>query len=171
MVDMVFRARLLLGLVLPLLIAGAAWAAPRVAVIEDATWSPADFSREGAAELAVLLHLAQLMHAGEPVGLVGVGDARGCFLAGTQRALEFATARGVPVVRLGRMPRERAGAGEDYFIAGGNLPASEACTLLAACLERFGPLPAPERSAERRRVLARYQAEFDARGGAQVAAR
>lgn len=167
----VHARRRLVGLFLLLGLAGSALAAPRVAVIEDATWSPADFSREGAAELAVLLHLAKLMHAGEPVGLVGVGDARGCFLAGTQRALEFATARGVPVVRLGRTARARAGTGDDGFISGGNLPAEEACSLLAACLERFGPLPAPERATERRRALARYQAEFDARSGAQVAVR
>lgn len=149
-------------------LAGPVSAAPRVAVIEDAPWSPADFSREGAAEMAVLLNLAELMRAGEPVGLVGVGDARGCFQGGTQRALEFALTRGVPVVRLGRTG---GAVTEDGFIAGGDLPAKEACALLAACLERFGPLPVMERVAERRRQLQRYQAEFDIRRGEQVAVR
>jgi hypothetical protein len=159
------------GLLLGAVLAAAAVAAPRVAVIEDAPWSPADFSREGAAELKVLLHLAELMRADEPIGLVGIGDERGCFLAGTQRALEFAAARGVPVVRLGGGAARRARAEDDLFISGGDLPAAEACVLLASCLARFGPLPAADRPAARQRQLSRYQAEFDARRTAHVAVR
>lgn len=145
--------------------------APQVAVIEDAPWSPADFSREGAAEMAVLLRLAQLQRHDCAVGLIGVGDERGCFQAGTRRALEFAAAQGVPVVRLARSGTARTGGAEDGFIAGGRLTADEARTLLADCLRRFGPLPGREQAGARQRLLQRYQAEFDARQSPGLAVR
>ncbi|HWL15346.1 MAG TPA: hypothetical protein VNR00_07060, partial [Opitutus sp.] len=49
-----FRFMLWCGALAPVAVA-----APPVAVIEDAPWSPDDAARDGAAELGVLLQLAQ----------------------------------------------------------------------------------------------------------------
>ncbi len=119
----------------------AASAAPSVALIEDAPWSPGDAPRDGAAELGVLLQLAQLQKAQPVVGLVGVGDHRGIFQDGTQRGFEFAIKQGVPVVRLARGPRACSPAKTDLFIDGGSLSPDAAVALLSKCLARYGALP------------------------------
>jgi hypothetical protein len=157
----------------------AAVAAPPVAVIEDTLWSPDDATREGAAELGVLLQVAQLKKSHSVVGLVGVGDRRGIFQHGTQRGLEFAVRQGIPVVRLARGVRFCAPSDEDIFIDGGSLPPDAAVDLLRECLERYGALPqsrsphkltANERH-ELRAKLALYQTAFTSRQPAVVAAR
>jgi hypothetical protein len=151
-----------------------------VAVIEDAAWSPGDASRDGAAEMGVLLKLAQLQHAHEAVGLIGVGDRRGVFQEGTQRALEFAIQRGVPVVRLARESVGAALNREDgWFIDGGSLSANAAAAILNECLSRYGALPklsslqqpSPSELRAFRAKLHLFQAEFSARQPAMVAMR
>jgi hypothetical protein len=118
-----------------------AFAAAPVAVIEDAPWSPNDALRDGAAELGVLLCLAQLQQSQAVVGLVGVGDHRGIFQDGTQRGFEFAVRQGVPVVRLAREARACQPSETDLFIDGGELSPDAAVALLGQCLARYGPLP------------------------------
>lgn len=155
-------------------------AAEPVAVIEDAVWSPGDASRDGAAEMDVLLKLAQLQHAHRSVGLIGVGDRRGVFQEGTQRGFEFAIQRGVPVVRLARESVDAPLAREDgWFIDGGSMSANAAAALLNECLKRYGSLPKlsslqqPSASELRafRAKLRLFQTEFSARQPAMVAMR
>ncbi len=165
-----FRFMLWCGALAPVAVA-----APPVAVIEDAPWSPDDAARDGAAELGVLLQLAQLQRDHERVGLVGIGDRRGIFQEGMQRALEFAARQGVPVVRLARTPTRVAPAEPDLFIAGGDLPPAAAAALLVRCLARYGALPKLAASADESRAfrekLRLYQAEFTASQPATVAMR
>ena len=152
-------------------------AAPSIAVIEDAPWSPGDASREGAAEFEVLVRLAQLQQQQPLVGFVGLGDRRGIFQEGTRRGLEFAVRQGVPVVRLSRGASRAVPVDTDIFIDGGSMSPAAAAALLARCLERFGPLPAlastrslsPQNADELRSKLRLYQAEFTARQSAMIA--
>lgn len=154
-------------------------ASPRVAVITDAPWSPADAARDGAAEFKVLLQLAQLQRHDPSVGLVGVGNRRGVFQQGTQRALEFAARQGVPVVRIARGVNAEPIEGSDLFIDGGVLSAEAATALLTECLTRYGALPSlplqkPADARTRqafRAKLALYQAHFTARQPLTVAIR
>lgn len=151
-----------------------------VAVIEDAPWSPGDAPRDGAAEMGVLLRLAELQQNREAVGLIGVGDRRGVFQEGTRRALEFAIQQGIPVVRLAReslaTPVERE---DGWFIDGGSLSPEAAAGLLGECLHRYGTLPKmtslhEPSSRELRAYRAKlrlFQAEFSARQPAMVAMR
>ena len=162
-----------------ILLVTAAWATPRVAVIEDAPWSPNDVSRDGAAELEVMLRVAQLQQENRSVGVVGVGDKRGLFQDGTRRGLEMAVQHGVPVVRLARGMQACLNGVDDLFINGGMLSPEAASALLAECLARHGALPsvhsrgklnAKEMSALRRK-LQLYQAEFSARQPKLLASR
>ena len=156
-----------------------AFAAPPIAVIEDALWSPNDPPRDGAAELGVLLQVAQLRQSNRVVGLVGVGDRRGIFQDGTQRGLEFAVRQGIPVVRLARGTRFCLPSNNDLFIDGGALTPEAAVELLGECLQRYGALPAfdlsqPPTSHEVRALrakLALYQAAFTSHQPAVVALR
>ncbi len=153
--------------------------APQVAVIEDAPWCPGDIEREGAAELDVMLRVAQLQQQHEVVGLVGVGDRRGLFQEGTRRGLEFAVQHGVPVVRLARGMQNCLTGTDDLFINGGMLSPEDASALLGKCLARHGALPVvrasrqPDESALRalRKKLKLYQAEFTAHQAVLVASR
>ncbi|HYP16471.1 MAG TPA: hypothetical protein VEQ65_04600 [Opitutus sp.] len=159
--------------------AAASSAAPQVAVIEDTVWSPDDAPRDGAAELGVLLQLAQLEKTQPLVGLVGIGDRRGIFQEGTQRGFEFAVRQGVPVVRLARGAPVHPPAETDLFINGGLLSPAAAAALLAECLARYGRLPradsadelSPREHRALRAQLALYQAAFTSRQPATVAVR
>jgi hypothetical protein len=161
------------------LLGTAAWAAPQVAVIEDAPWSPNDVSRDGAAELEVMLRVAQLQQENQTVGVVGVGDKRGLFQDGTRRGLEMAVQHGVPVVRLARGMQACLKGVDDLFINGGMLSPEAACALLAECLTRHGALPSIRATGQPnekellalRRKLQLYQAEFTARQPALFASR
>ncbi|MEO6002207.1 MAG: hypothetical protein ABIZ04_21330 [Opitutus sp.] len=124
-----------------LVLTGSAWARGPVAIIEDTVWSPDDATRDGAAELGVLVALAQLQATQPVVGLVGIGDRRGIFQDGTRRGLEYAVGQGVPVVRLARGVRDCSPPETDLLIDGGNLSPEAAVKLLGECLARFGPLP------------------------------
>lgn len=158
---------------------GTAVGAPPVALIEDAPWSPDDAPRDGAAELGVLLQLARLQQSHPAVGVVGVGDRRGIFQDGTQRGLEFAVRRGIPVVRLARGVRFCPPSGNDLFIDGGALSPNEAVEVLSDCLKRYGALPTSDAShppttgeaRELREKLTLYQAAFTSRQPAVVALR
>lgn len=170
-------SRLLLSLLIALL-----WsktlvgATPQVAVIQDAAWSPGDAQREGAAEMAVLMRVAEAKQKNCLAGLVAVGDRVGVLQSGTRRGLEFAVKQGVPVVRLAADSHTAPVCDSDYFIDGGKLTPAEASSLLAKCLERYGPLPEladfASRKAETLRSKIRlYQAEFAAHQSAFVASR
>lgn len=153
---------------------------PAVAVIEDSPWSPGDAPRDGAAEMGVLLRLAELQQNRAAVGLIGVGDRRGVFQEGTRRALEFAIQQGVPVVRLARESMVKSMDREDgWFIDGGSLSPAAAAGVLGECLNRYGTLPKvaslhepSSRELEAYRAKLRlFQAEFSARQPAMVAMR
>lgn len=154
-------------------------ASPSVGVIEDAPWSPGDASRDGAAEMDVLLQLARLRQQQPIVGLVGLGDRHGFFQEGTRRGFEYAARQGVPVVRLARDATIGPILENDLFIAGGNLPPATAAILLSECLGRYGSLPkmltsARPTDAELRAFhekLKLYRAEFAARQPATLALR
>jgi len=172
--------RLLICLcVIPLAALARTPVAPQVAVIEDAPWSPGDTQREGAAELEIMLRVAQLQQEHDVVGLVGVGDRRGLFQDGTRRGLEFAVQQGVPVVRLARGMQNCLKGTDDLFINGGMLSPEDASALLSKCLARHGALPVVkatqklDESALRalRKKLKLYQAEFTARQVTLVASR
>ena len=153
--------------------------APQIAVIEDAPWCPGDTQREGAAELEVMLRVAQLQQQHEVVGLVGVGDRRGLFQEGTRRGLEFAVQHGVPVVRLARGMQNCLKGTDDLFINGGMLSPEDASALLSKCLARHGALPVVHESGQSgeadlralRAKLKLYQAEFTAKQATLVASR
>jgi hypothetical protein len=166
------------SLLVALALAASSLAAPAVTVVEDAPWSPDDAPRDGAAELNVLVQLAQLQRRTDVVGLVGVGDRRGIFQDGTQRGLEFAVRQGVPVVRLARGVPRCAPNENDLFIDGGLLSPEAAAALLADCLARYGALPRSDSATlsarEARALRAKlhlYQAEFTSRQPSLVALR
>jgi len=162
-----------------LAIVSTAFGAAPVALVEDAPWSPDDAPRDGAAELGVLLKVAQLRKSHPVIGLVGVGDRRGIFQDGTQRGLEFAVRQGIPVVRLARGVRFCPPAQNDLFIDGGALTPDAAVELLGECLDRYGALPAsesphsptPGQARELREKMTLYQAAFTSHQPAVVAQR
>jgi hypothetical protein len=162
-----------------LAIVSTAFGAAPVALVEDAPWSPDDAPRDGAAELGVLLKVAQLRQSHPLIGLVGVGDRRGIFQDGTQRGLEFAVRQGIPVVRLARGVRFCPPSKDDVFIDGGSLTPDAAMKLLGECLDRYGALPtfdsAPTLTDRQARALRKkmtlYQAAFTSRQPAVVAQR
>jgi hypothetical protein len=138
----IFRGAAILPLLLVVTEAGAAaTVAPGVAVVRTAAGAPGDATREGAAELMVLLEVARLRQQSSPPGLVAVGDRRGLFPAGAEEALRLAVLRGVPVVKLARGGRVLP-APHGLFLDGGELAETEAAAVLARCLQRHGTLPA-----------------------------
>jgi len=151
--------------------------APAVAVVWTAVGAPGDVTREGAAEMLVLLEIARLQNQGAQAGLVAVGDRRGMFPAGAEEALHDAVLRGLPVVKLARGGRVLA-APHGLFLDGGNLSEGEASRVLRRCLELYGNLPAtapdtPDGSAPRelRERLRQFQNEFTLAASSRLAAR
>jgi len=151
--------------------------APTVAVVWTAAGAPGDVTREGAAEMLVLLEIARLQNQGAQAGLVAVGDRRGLFPAGAEEALHGAVLRGLPVVKLARGGRVLA-APHGLFLDGGSLSEEEAARVLRRCLELYGNLPAtaPDRadgSAPRdlRERLRQFQNEFTLAASSRVAVR
>jgi hypothetical protein len=149
---------------------------PVVAVVQSATWSPGDATREGAEEFSVLMSLAKVRRDHALAGLVGVSGRHGVFQTGAERALRFAVLSGVPVVKVSTHG-DVAICPDDLFIDGGGLAAAEACHVLAAALEHCGAPPhavdplrptAPELVAIRAHVR-RLQQQFALAGALQVA--
>jgi hypothetical protein len=142
---------------------------PGTTIIYDAPWSPGDASRDGAAEFAVLLTVAQLRQHHGRAGIVAVGNVNGLLQPATHEALTRAACMGVAIVRI-------VGAKQplvvpyDFFIEAPAQPALVVEKILADCLVRFGAPPAAANpayptaaeSAAIRRVLSRYQLAFDA---------
>ncbi len=143
--------------------------APGTTILFDAPWSPGDASRDGAAEFAVLLNVAQLRQAHRRAGIVAVGNADGLLQPATQDALTRAVFMGVTVVRIVGATKP-LGVTNDLFVEAAAQPALVVEKLLADCLIRFGAPPAaanparptPAETAAIRRVLSRYQLAFDA---------
>jgi|GEM_PF-6101862 len=134
----------------------------QVAIIADPARLPGDANREGSAEMAILIQLAQLQKKSPTsIGVIGVGNDFGVFHHGTHRALELAVEQGMPVVRLSRTGRQPASAPQSLFINGGQLDQESARRLLAHCLDRFGPFPRNAASAAWRAQHHRYQTEFN----------
>lgn len=111
-----------------------------VAVVRTVAWSPGDMTREGADELAVLMHMASVQRQHRLAGLVGVGNTNGSFLNGEERALRFAALSGVPVMKVSTRGAV-AHCPDELFIEADALPEAEACKLLADALERCGAPP------------------------------
>jgi hypothetical protein len=144
-----------------------AFAAPSagVAILRAAEWSPDDPARDGAGEFEVWLRVAQLQRAHAAAGLVAVGDRRGVFRSGGERALRQVVFTGVVVAKLAP-GGEVARAPDGLFLDAGMLAPETASTALTRALQRHGPPPAaanPERPtlAERTAIrvhLAKLQA-------------
>ncbi|HWA28881.1 MAG TPA: hypothetical protein VG734_24735 [Lacunisphaera sp.] len=152
-----------------------AWAsvAPGVAVVRTVPWVQADATRDGAAEMLVLLEVARLRQLGNPAGVVAVGDRRGLFHTGAEEALRLAVMRGVPVVKLAHGGQVLP-APHGLFLDGGQLSEAEAATLLVRCRDRHGVLPAATEGADLAELRARlqlYQSEFTLAASARLAAR
>jgi hypothetical protein len=116
-------------------------AAPGVAVLKSAPWSPGDTVREGAGEFEVLVSAAQLRRDHALAGVVGIGNRHGLFLQGAERALQHLALSGMPIVKLttgGDLASDPSG----LFIGAHGLRTEEARALLARCLERHGAPPA-----------------------------
>lgn len=118
-----------------------------VAILRAAAWSPGDAARDGAIEFEVLMSAARLQHAHRSAGIVGVGDRRGLFVAGAERALRMLALRGLPVAKLSR-DGDVAADPDQLFLNATGVTETEASSILASCLERHGP-PPPAADAER----------------------
>jgi L-asparaginase len=151
---------------------------PAVATLYGGAWSPGDTTREGAAELEVLLCAAQLRHANPLAGIVGVSPGRGAFSPAAEIALTRVAHMGLPVVRVAQRNPLPAHEG-DVFIEAGSLSPTEAQRLLVECLSRYGAPPAaadPARPSRKETAaiqakLALYQVRFNAHNLTQVAMR
>jgi len=167
-------AVLLLLLAVTDAIALAGTSVPSVAVVRSTAWMPGDATREGAAEMLVLLEIARVRHQADQAGLVAVGDRRGLFPAGAEEALREAVLRGLPVVKLASGGRVLP-APHGLFLDGGTLSAEEASRVLARCLELYGTLP-PSREAgvatpQLRERLRQFQNELTLADSPRLAAR
>jgi hypothetical protein len=111
-----------------------------VAVLRAAAWSPRDAVRDGAVEFEVLMCAARLQHTHRAAGIVGVGDRRGLFVTGAERALRLLALRGMPVAKLSRSG-DVAADPDQIFLDATGLTESEASAVLARCLERHGTPP------------------------------
>ncbi len=111
-----------------------------VAVLHSAEWNAGDTVRDGAGEFAVFLRAAQLQRQHTAAGLVAVGDRNGILRSGGERALRRLVFSGVAIVKLAAGSEPMAGDLE-VFLNGGRLPADQAASVLAQCLERHGPPP------------------------------
>lgn len=133
--------RCFFGTVAAVALASPLAAAPGVAVLKSAPWSPGDTVREGAGEFEVLVCAAQLRRDHTLAGVVGVGNRHGLFLQGAERALQHLALSGMPVVKLttgGDLASDPA----RLFINAHGLRSEEASELLTRCLARHGAPPA-----------------------------
>jgi hypothetical protein len=151
---------------------GAEGAVPSVTVIQAAAWSQGDAAREGASEFLVLMETARIRRQDGGGGLVAVGNRRGFFGVGAERALELAVLQGVPVVKLAAGGQVRPSP-HGLFLDGGGLSAEAARQVLERCVERHGTwAAASEPTPELRARLAVFQRELTlAAGGVPIAMR
>lgn len=151
---------------------------PAVGEYRDLAWIPGDSSKNGAAEMAILMSVARLRQEHPLAGLVCIGNRDGAFHAATEDTLARVALMGVPVVKLAQsdpMPVNPS----DVFIEAGTLAPAAAKRLLSECLARFGAPPAaadPDHPTAReltatRRKLALYQSVFDTANAPRVALR
>lgn len=148
----------------------------QVQVIRAAGWSRGDPVKEGAAEFVILLEIARLGRDPANSGLVGVGDRRGLFGPGAEKAMQRAVLQGVPVVKIAPSGRVLP-APHGLFIDGTGLTEEEASVVLARCLDVHGALPVVREQAGSgelaalRQRLATYQQEFTLAAGTRLAVR
>jgi L-asparaginase len=117
-------------------------AAPaNIAVLHSAVEAPGDATREGAGEFEVMVSVARLANDHGAVGIVGVGNRHGLFPKGGEHALRFFALRGVPVAKLTR-GGDLASDPDGLFLGGSGLNEAQASSVLARCLDRYGPPPA-----------------------------
>jgi hypothetical protein len=173
-------------------LAGALWASwptlgtadpgtpsPRVAVLYDPSSLPVGPIRDGAAEFALLVRVAQLRQHDALAGLVCVDNRYTALLFKSQNALVRVVLMGVPVVKI-PWNRQLTANPDQVFIEAGTVSPAASEQLLADCLARYGAPPAasnpdhPTRQ-ELRAISAKirlYQGIFDAAArSAQVAMR
>jgi hypothetical protein len=156
--------------------AAAAAAPANIAVLHSAVAMPGDATREGAGEFDVMVSVARLENDHGAVGIVGVGNRHGLFPQGGEHALRFFALRGIPVAKLTR-GGDLASDPDGLFLGGSGLTEAEASTVLARCLQRFGPPPSaadPDHPTARelaaiRTHLARFQQAFALAGAQRVA--
>lgn len=129
-------------------------------------------------EFEVLLRAAQLQHDHRAAGIVGVGDRRGLFVTGAERALRLLALRGMPVAKLS-LTGDVAADPDRLFLDATGLTEAEASAVLTRCLERHGPSPAvanPEKPTDRelsaiRAHLRPFQEAIALAAGPRVASR
>jgi len=159
-------------------LAGSAFAAApaNIAVLHSAVELPGDATREGAGEFEVMVSVARLENDHGAVGIVGVGNRHGLFPKGGEHALHFFALRGVAVAKLTR-GGDLASDPEGLFLGGSGLNEAEASTVLARCLERYGPPPSaadpdhptPRELAAIRTHLAPFQQALAIAGAQRIA--
>lgn len=135
-----------IALAMTLTVARATAPSVGVAVVQGAAWS-VDSTREGAAELAVAIRIAQLRRAHAAVALICVGDRHGTLGCGGERALRRAVVMGVLVVRVAS-GGDVASTNDDLFLDSGTRDPATVERMLTPLLQHYGPPPAvatPER--------------------------
>jgi hypothetical protein len=123
------------------LLTGSLVAAPAVATLRSAEWSPGDTTREGASAFEVLICAAKLQQTKAPAGIVGTGNRHGLFLTGAERALHDLSLRGVSIAKLPR-GGDLAADPEGIFLDASGLTEAQATAVLTHCLELHGAPPA-----------------------------
>lgn len=146
-------------------------AIPEVRFVKSARYLPPDTSGDVRSEVEVAARIAHNLAENPLAGLVAEGQVGGMVVRPMGAALERAVFSGMPVVMVSRgNPEGFASTGPgSVYIAGSNLTANKARSLLIACLLKFGSLPpaidpASPTAEERARVrekVALYQAVFD----------
>jgi hypothetical protein len=176
--SFLLRGLAIAALLLAFIPSGLLAADPAVGEFHDVAWAPGDSSKNGAAEMSILMSVARLRQDHSLAGLVCVGNRDGAFHAATEDTLVRVALMGVPVVKLAQsdpMPVNPT----DVFIEAGTLAPVVAKRLLSECLARFGAPPAaadPDHPTAReltatRRKLALYQSVFDTANAPRVALR
>jgi hypothetical protein len=111
-----------------------------IGVVRVTPWSAGDSTREGAAELAVAIRVAQLQRTHPAVGLICIGDRHGTLEPGGERALRRAAISGVLIVRLSSGD-DISATPDRLFLEGRGLSPATAAELLTALIARHGPPP------------------------------
>ena len=148
-------------------------AIPKVTISKHARYLPEDTSGTAEQEVDIVARIEKNLRDAPLAGFIAEGSAPfGAMSNSVDAALRLAIFSGMPVVRVGRGNAEGFvdPTRDPLAIAGSNLTATKARLLLMACLMKFGCLPpaadpakpSEAETAATKKMLAQYQAIFDA---------